>query len=158
MNANTPSWVKGAYKSTSVYWGKTQSQIMTMLEQVGINQIRFTSLPDRFVLEFMAQFDERSIPKAVRIIIPLRTKSTDRPEIRNKELNTIHRILLNHLKGKFVAIGNGLTEFEQEFMSHLVVTDKTGKSTTMGEMLLPQYQKNIEGGDTPHFRLGDGSD
>lgn len=127
-----------------------------MLEQLGINQIRFTSLPDRFVLEFMAQFDERSIPRAVRIIVPLRTSPDDSPEKRNRELNIVHRILLNHLKAKFVAIGNGLTEFEQEFMSHLVVTDKVGNSTTMGEAILPQYQRNLEGGDMPQFRLGDG--
>lgn len=128
-----------------------------MLEQVGINQIRFTSMPDRFILEFMAQFDERSIPKAVRIIVPLRTRPDGAPDKRNKELNIIHRILLNHLKAKFVAIGNGLTEFEQEFMSHLVVTDKAGKSTTMGEALLPQYEKSLVDGEVVQFRLGDGN-
>lgn len=131
---------------------------MTMLEQVGINQIRFTSMPDRFVLEFMAQFDERSIPKAVRIIVPLKTRPDDAPDERNKELNIIHRILLNHLKAKFVAIGNGLTEFEQEFMSHLVITDKGGKSTTLGEALLPQYENNLKDGEIVQFRLGSGND
>lgn len=130
---------------------------MKMLEQVGINQIRFTSMPDRFVLEFMAQFNEASIPKAVRIIVPLHSKPADPPEKRNKELNIIHRILLNHLKAKFVAIGNGITEFEQEFMSHLVVTDKAGRSTTMGEMLLPQYESNLQNGEIVQFKLGDGS-
>jgi hypothetical protein len=152
-----PTWVTSAYKSTGVYWGKSQSEIMKMLEQLGINQIRFTSMPDRFILEFMAQFDERSIPRAVRIIVPLKTKPEDPAEKRNKELNIIHRILLAHLKAKFVAIGNGLTEFEQEFMSHLVVTDKAGKSSTLGEVLLPQYRENLEGGDMPAFRIGDGS-
>ena len=131
--------------------------MMVMLGQVGIDQIRFTSLPDRFVLEFMAKINEREIPKAVRIIIPLRTKKEDIPEKRNKELNIINRILFNHLKAKFVAIGNGLTEFEQEFMSHLVITDKSGKTSTMGEMLLPQYQKNLEDKTTPKFLLGDGN-
>lgn len=130
---------------------------MKMLEQVGIDQIRFTSMPDRFVLEFMAKFDERSIPKAVRIIVPLMTRPSDQPDKRNRELNIIHRILLNHLKAKFVAIGNGLTEFEQEFMSHLVVTDKSGKSMTMGEALLPQYEANLKDGGIPQFRLGEGS-
>ena len=156
MSDKRPSWVRSAYKTTGVYWAKSQSQIMTMLEQLGINQIRFTSMPDRFILEFMAQFDERSIPKAVRIITPLRTKPTDSPDKRNRELNIVHRILLNHLKAKFVAIGNGLTEFEQEFMSHLVVTDKAGRSTTMGEMLLPQYEQSLEDKSVPQFRLGDG--
>lgn len=151
------SWIENAYKTTGVYWGKTQSGIMKMLEQVGISQTRFTSLPDRFILEFMAQMDERSIPKAVRIVVPLRTKTSDNPEKRNKELNIIHRILLNHLKAKFVAIGNGLTEFEQEFMSHLVITDRSGKTTTMGEALFPQYEKNLEDKTMPNFLLGDGS-
>lgn len=153
----TAYWITRAYKTTSVYWGKSQSQIMEMLAQLGIDQIRFTSLPDRFVLEFMAKIDEVSIPKAVRIIIPLRTEKSDNPDKRNKELNIIHRILLQHLKAKFVAIGNGLTEFEQEFMSHLVITDKAGHSTTMGEMLLPQYQKNLEDKTTPKFLLGEGN-
>lgn len=142
-------WIKKAYRTTSVYWGKTQAEIMTMLGQVGIDQIRFTSMPDRFVLEFMAQIDNKSIPRAVRIIIPLKTKKEDNPEKRNRELNIIHRILLNHLKAKFVAIGNGLTEFEQEFMSHLVITDPNGQSATMGEILLPQYQKNLEDKNSP---------
>jgi len=150
------TWIQSAYKTTSVHWAKTQSQIMVMLEQVGIDEVRFTSLTDRFVLEFMAKLDENSVPRAVRIVIPLQTKPSDNPEPRNKELNIINRILLNHLKAKFVAIGNGLTEFEQEFMSHLVITDKAGQSSTMGEMLLPQYEKNLEDKTTPKFLLGDG--
>ena len=150
------SWIENAYKNTSVYWGKSQSDIMKMLAQVGIDEVRFTSLPDRFILEFMAKIDENSIPKAVRIITPIKISAEENPDKRNKELNTIHRILLNHLKAKFVAIGNGLTEFEQEFMSHLVITDKSGRSTTMGEQLLPQYQKNLDDKTMPKFLLGNG--
>lgn len=155
MKTNKLNWVTSAYKTTSVYWGKTQADIMKMLNSLGIDQIRFTSLNDRFVLEFMAHLDERTIPRAVRIVIPLRTKTTDIPDKRNKELNIIHRILFNHLKAKFIAIGNGLTEFEQEFMSHLVITDNKGQSTTMGEALLPQYENNLE--NKKPFMLGDGS-
>lgn len=151
------SWIENAYKSTDVHWAKSQTKIMEMLNQLGIDQIRFTSLEDRFILEFMAHIDERSIPKAVRIITPLRVRKNDDPTKRNKELNIIHRILFNHLKAKFVAIGNGLTEFEQEFMSHLVITDKSGRSTTMGEALLPQYEKNLEDKTMPKFLLGDGN-
>ena len=147
------SWITNAYKSTDVHWAKSQTKIMEMLEQLGITQTRFTSLDDRFILEFMVQLDERSIPKAVRIITPLRTKKSDDPKVRNKELNIIHRILLAHLKAKFVAIGNGLTEFEQEFMSHLVISNATGQSTTMGEMMLPQYNKNLQDGTMPKFLL-----
>lgn len=151
----TANWLKQAYKSTSVDWTKSQTQIMKMLGEVGIDQIRFTSLNDRFVLEFMAQLDDRSIPKAVRIIIPLKNTLAKDADKKTRELNITHRILLQHLKAKFVAIANGLTEFEQEFMSHLVITDKAGNTTTMGEMLLPQYQKNLEDKTTPNFLLGE---
>lgn len=149
-------WIKNAYKGTNVHWARSQAKIMQMLNDIGITQIRFTSLEDRFVLEFMVKFDEKSVPRAIRIITPIKTRINDDPAKRNKELNIIHRILLNHLRAKFIAIGNGLTEFEQEFMSHLVVTDKTGKSATMGELLLPQYEKNLEDKTTPKFLLGDG--
>lgn len=152
----TANWITQAYRSTDVYWSKSQGQIMKMLGEVGIEEIRFTSLSDRFILEFMARIDERSIPKAVRIIIPLRTTKSDNPEKRNKELNIIHRILLQHLKAKFIAIGSGLAEFESEFMAHLVITDKAGKSTTMGEMLLPQYEENLQDNTMPKFLLGNG--
>lgn len=149
------AWITSAYKSTDVHWTKSQTKIMQMLEQVGITQTRFTSMEDRFILEFMAQLDDRSVPKAVRIITPLRTRPSDDSTKQNKELNIIHRILLAHLKAKFVAIGNGLTEFEQEFMSHLVITDRKGKSTTMGEALLPQYDQNLQDGSMPQFLLGE---
>lgn len=148
-------WTSNAYKNTSVYWGKSQSQIMTMLEKIGIKQIRFTSLEDRFVLEFVAQFDERQVPKGVRIVTPIRVTKNDNPEKRNKELNYIHRVLLNHLKAKFIAIQSGIAEFEHEFMAHLIITDKNGHTTTMGEALLPQYEKNLKDGGG-QFLLGDG--
>ncbi len=140
-------WMKNAYKTTSVYWAKSQSDIMKMLGQIGVDQIRFTSLPDRMVLEFV-MLEENKIPMGVRIVTPLHTKS-DSEDKRNKELNTIHRILLNHLKAKFLAVGAGLTEFEQEFMAHLIVKGKDGKDTTVGESLLPQYHKHIEGKEGP---------
>lgn len=152
-----PPWVKGAYKSTDVHWGKTQTQIMQMLGELGIEQIRFTSLPDRFALEFVAKETEVSIPRGVRIVVPLKTRPDDEPKKRNNELNTIHRILLNHLKAKFVAIGTGVTEFEQEFMAHLIIKDKTGNSTTLGDTMLPQYRKAMEGGDQEFKLLGGGN-
>jgi len=141
------TWMKNAYKYTSVYWAKSQSDIMKMLGQIGVEQIRFTSMPDRFVLEFVMQ-EEGKIPMGVRIVTPLRSKSGDETK-RNKELNTVHRILLNHLKAKFLAVSEELTEFEQEFMAHLIVKGKDGRDTTIGEQLLPQYHKHIEGGQGP---------
>lgn len=149
-------WVHNAYKSTDVHWGKTQTKIIEMLQQLGIEQIRFTSLPDRFALEFVIKLDDISVPRAVRIVIPLKTKPSDEPKKRNGELNTIHRILLNQIKAKFIAVGTGLVEFETEFMAHLVVKGKDGRDTTMGEVLLPQYRKNLEDGGGEYNLLGSG--
>lgn len=150
------NWNQNAYRNTSVYWGKSQSQIMVMLEKIGIREVRFTSLEDRFVLEFVAQFDERQVPKGVRIVTPIRIAKSDNPEKRNKELNYIHRVLLNHLKAKFIAIQSGIAEFEHEFMAHLIITDSKGRTSTLGETILPQYKKNLEDGTMPNFLLGDG--
>jgi hypothetical protein len=148
------NWIQNAYKNTSVNWAKSQQSIMKLLGDVGIEQIRFTNLPDRHVLEFVSREDNK-IPRGVRIVTPLVTKTNDSPEKRNRELNVIHRVLFNHLKAKFLAIFSGLTEFEQEFMAHLVISDKNGRSTTLGEQMLPQYNKHIENGGG-EFLLGDG--
>lgn len=141
-------WIKDAYRSTDIHWAKSQTKIMELLGKIGIEQIRFTSLSDRMILEFVV-VEEGQIPKGVRVATPLRTRKDDSPEKRNKELNVIHRVLLAHLKAKFIAIGTGLTEFEQEFMAHLIVKGKGGQDTTIGEQLLPQYHKHIEGGEGP---------
>src|SRR5574343_283835 len=101
----TANWIKSAYKSTQVNWAKSQQSIMKILGDVGIEQIRFTNLPDRHVLEFVAKEDNK-IPKGVRIVTPLVSKVSDNPDKRNKELNVIHRILFNHLKAKFIAISS----------------------------------------------------
>ncbi len=147
-----PTWIKNAYKGTDVHWARSQSEIYKMLGELGIYEIRFTNLKDKFVLEFLVQIAEEEKPRAVRIIAPIKYSGDDESK-RTKELNIVHRMLVAHIKAKFVAIGRGLTEFEQEFMAHLVITDKHGNSQTMGEALLPQYRQNIESGENKDFKL-----
>src|SRR3990167_5165183 len=134
------NWAKGAYRDTDIHWSKSQGKIHQMLGDLGIYEIRFTNLKDKFVLEFLAQVNENEKPRAVRIGLPLQN-NTDDERKRERELNIVHRILFNHLKAKFVSIQCGLMEFEQEFMAHLVIQDGKGNSRTMGEMLLPEYKK-----------------
>jgi len=69
----------------------------------------------------------------------------------------MHRVLFHHLKAKFTAIECGLTEFMEEFMPHLIIMDKNGNSTTMGQTLLPQYKESLESGKQKPFLLGDGN-
>ena len=151
------NWLTKAYKSTQVNWARTQAQIYKLLGELGIYEIRFTNLKDKFALEFLVQVEEEAKPRAVRIIVPVKIQ-TDNEIAREKELNIIHRILFNHLKAKFIAIQSGLTEFEQEFMAHLVITDSKGNSRTMGDMLLPEYKKSIEDGKNKDFKLLSGGE
>lgn len=147
-----PTWAKNAYKGTDVHWAKTQSQIYKLLGELGVYEIRFTNLRDKFALEFLISLGQEEKPRAVRITVPVKTSTQDENR-REKELNSIHRILLHHLKAKFVSVAAGLTEFEQEFMAHLVVIDKNGNSSTMGELLLPQYKQGLESGENLEFKL-----
>lgn len=147
------NWANTAYKSTSVNWARSQSQIYEMLQDLGIYEIRFTNLRDRFVLEFLVEIVQGEKPRGVRIVVPLKHHESLNEDKKKKELNIVHRVLFNHLKAKFVSIQSGLTEFEAEFMAHLVVIDNNGNSRTMGEMILPEYKKRVDDGKGGDFKL-----
>ncbi len=149
----TPNWLKKAYKTTEVPWARTQAEIYKMLGDLGIYEIRFTNMRNKFAIEFLVTVKDEEKPRAIRIIIPLKNQDAENENRRTSELNIIHRVLLNHLKAKFVAIHMGLTEFEQEFMAHLIITDSKGNSTTIGERLLPEYKQNLEDGKGGDFKL-----
>jgi hypothetical protein len=142
-----------AYRGTKVAWAKTQTKIVKLLNSKKIFETRFTNLQDKFVLEFRATNEAK--PIAIRIIVPLKTQSTENKQ--QQELNIMHRVLFHHIKAKFIAIECGLTEFMEEFMPHLIIMDKNGNSTTMGQTLLPQYKESLESGKQKPFLLGDGN-
>lgn len=149
---------KKSYQGTKVNWAKSQTQIVKLLNSLSIYESRFTNLEDKFVLEFRVQESKKIVLGigfakgiTVRIIVPF-VHSTD-PKKRESELNRLHRVLFNHIKAKFVAIESGVTEFMEEFMPHLVIMNKQGDSTTMGQALLPQYKKQLESGEQKEFNM-----
>ena len=141
-----------AYKHTQVSWAKSQTSIVKLLNAHKIYQTRFTNLEDKFAIEFMANVPESPKPVGVRILVPIKYKGNDEKK-RTQELNSLHRVLFHHLKAKFIAIESGLTEFMEEFMPHLIVMDKKGNSTTMGQVLLPQYKSSLDNGQQKEFKL-----
>ena len=146
-----------SYKNTSVNWAKTQTAIVKMLNQLGIYQTRFTNMEDKFAIEFLSPVKGHEKPVGVRLLVPITYKGDDEKK-RQQELNRLHRVLFYHLKAKFVAIESGLTEFMEEFMPHLIIMDKRGNSTTMAQVLLPQYKDGIDSGEQKDFKLlGDGN-
>lgn len=148
-----------SYKGTIVHWSKSQTQIVKLLNQWGIYESRFTNLKDRFVLEFRASTDIKKLMFklgvqkgiTVRIIVPFLDSSDNKK--RERELNRLHRVLLYHIKAKFVAIESGVTEFMEEFMPHLVIMDRSGNDTTLGQALLPQYKQSLDSGEQKDFKL-----
>lgn len=66
-----------------------------MLNQLGINDVRFTNLKDRFCLEFMVKIKDDEKPRAVRIISVM--DDTDDENVRTKQLNITHRMLVAHI-------------------------------------------------------------
>lgn len=142
-----------SYKKTKVSWVKTQMKIVKLLNSKKIFETRFTNIQDKFLLEFRVTTESK--PIAIRIIVPLRSQDTESKK--EQELNQMNRVLFHHLKAKFTAIECGLTEFMEEFMPHLIIMDKNGNSTTMGQTLLPQYNESLENGQQKPFNLlGDG--
>ena len=127
-----------AYKKTKVAWAKTQTRIVKLLNDSKIWETRFKA----------TNADQ---PIAVRIIVPLTMQNTENKQ--QQELNQMHRVLFHHLKAKFTAIDCGLTEFMEEFMPHLIIMDKNGNSTTMGQTLLPQYKKSLDSGEQGEFKM-----
>lgn len=141
-----------AYKATSVHWGKSQADISRLLTKHGIQDTRFTFLQSRneLICEFNypTVIDKKEINIGVRILLPI-------PETKNLEQakNQIHRALFYYLKTKFEALQFGLVEFVQEFMPHLVVFDKKGRSQTLFQVISPQYYKGLISGEQGEIKM-----
>lgn len=135
-----------AYKTTLVNWAKSQAQIGKLLDQCGIQDVRFTFMQSQrsIICEFNypSILEGRSVNIGVRIITKLQDSKNE-----EQEKNRVHRILFNKLKSRFLEIQEGTEEFVKVFMADLVVFDKQGNSKTMGQMILPQYNKGLISGE-----------
>lgn len=91
--------------------------------------------------------EEKEVLLGVRIVVPL-PKSAKNVE---QSKNQLHRALFYYLKTKFEALNFGLVEFVQEFMPHLVIFDKQGRSGTVyqmiGEKITKGYVAGTQGGN-----------
>jgi len=149
-------WLTAASKGTDIHWSKSQREISKELTALGISDIRFRKQRNRLVLEFSVPLPDHETPRAVRMSVPLRVQMEEEKKW-ERDINRLHRVLFHHLKSKFVAIAAGFSDFDEEFMPYLVVTDKRGTCRTLGEALLPDYRKAIASGNSPDFQcLEDG--
>lgn len=129
--------VPSSYRTTAVHWGKSQANILKLLARFGVVDVRFTMLDSRgeVICEFNypTKLDDKDVIIGVRIRVPLppagRIKDTERIK------NQAHRALFYYLKTKFEALQFGLVEFIQEFLPHVVISDKSGHQGTVYQAL-----------------------
>ena len=114
-----------------------------MLNDIGIHDIRITNENDDYSLEFMVKLKHNEFARKVRINIPFTTELRDTIRKKEQRKRVLFRILFYHLKDKFVAISNGLKEFEEEFLSDLVVI-ADGKERRLGDIIVPQYKHQLK--------------
>lgn len=138
-----------AYANTAINWGKSQADIMKLLEKYQITETRFTNLDystmknsglevesDTFaiMLEF---FKVTALSTGLGGRVPIKIIIPNIPN-NEKSKNQAFRIFYWYLKTKFEAIDSGLVEFEEEFMPHIAL----GKGSPLGNMY-QAFKKNM---------------
>ena len=85
------------YSKTSVNWAKSQAQIGKLLDQVGVQDVRFTFMQSQktIICEFNYPSDLEGKPVKIGVRIISKLKECKDEE---QEKNRIHRILFNKLK------------------------------------------------------------
>ncbi len=141
-----------SYKNTKVNWAKSQAQIGKLLDQVGVKDVRFTFMNSQnsIVCEFNypGELDNKTVNIGVRIVSRLIETNNE-----EQEKNRVHRILFNKLKSRFLELQEGTEEFIKIFMADLVVFDKQGNSSTMSQIILPQYNKGLITGQQGDIKM-----
>ena len=139
---------------------RSQSQIIELLEKENAKDTRFTNVSwetaehgglvmkrntQAIMIEFfrITQLESGIAGKVpVRIIVP--NIPTDNDKVKNQ----MYRLLYWYIKSKFEAVHSGLVDFEQEFLPHLMIRDKSGFVGTVWQMLKKPYETMISGGET----------
>lgn len=137
------NFAERAYQTTTVDINFSEGQIIKMLESLGIVNIQITRVASDYRLEFFAQLRKDEMARKVRIDIPFMKELEDKNVDIEHKKNVLFRVLYWHLKDRFVAIQNGLREFEEEFLSDLVVM-YNNKEVRLGSILVPQYKKQLK--------------
>ena len=141
--------------STSVSSAKSRMEIEETLARYGADSFIYGSEPTRAAVGFTMK------GRQVRFVLPMPDKDarefTHTPAKRQKRspsqalaaweqaTRQRWRALALVVKAKLEAVESGITEFEDEFMAHIVLPD--GK--TVGERMKPQIAEAYETGNMP---------
>lgn len=137
------TFAEKAYKTTKLDSKYTEGKIEDMLAELGITDIRVTKIGSDYTFEFLVKLRHDESARKVRIQLPFNTELGEKQKSRERRENALFRVLYYHLKDKFVAVQNGLKEFEEEFLADLVVVSG-GKEMRLGEILVPKYKAQLK--------------
>lgn len=132
------------YRSTTIPYGQTKSDIEEMLKEANALALRWTETPDSMngvalpVLEFILTVQWKGVEKqfGVRIQPPLlydRKKDRHRGIITTPNRNASMRLLYWYLKSRLEAVKFGLEDLFDTFMSRVINTLPDGRTITLGE-------------------------
>lgn len=136
---NKKTFAEKAYTTTQVDYSQTQVRIIDMLHELGIMNTRITQSGDDYVVEFLVAMRKDENPRKVRINVPVSYEEWMTPKRRIRERNKTFRVLFYNLKNRFVSVTNHLREFEEEFLSDLVIMNN-GKEMRVGDLIAPRYK------------------
>jgi hypothetical protein len=143
------TFAEKAYQHTQIESSKSQEKIELMLEELGIRDVRFTKIGGNYIVEFLVNLHEGEKARKVRINIPVEDTWKKGKEGNKDQL---FRVLFYNLKNRFVSIVSGLKEFEDEFLSDLVIIHE-GKEVRIGDVLAPQYKALIKNSSVPVMHI-----
>ena len=144
---------KPAYKSTKVPVRHSQADIEAMLKKNGVEAVRFTSLPSGAILEFAKRIPNSEDFIGYRINVRPKLKPDVRDPVNelNKAERQIWRVLYWHLKAKFEAISFGLTEFEEDFLPYMLITDSEGRTASASQLFFEHMARRLPAGPDEPF-------
>jgi hypothetical protein len=137
------------FKNTTIDWGRSQGDIIKLLEERGIKETRFTNIGYDTAIRAGIEMEKNSSAIMLEFMKPITLSGGTGgilpvkmiiPNIPNDEKlrKQAYRIFWHYLKNKFIGIDSGLIEFEQEFMPHIAL----GKSGGIGNMWTA-FKKNM---------------
>ena len=137
------------YSGTEVDPGRSKMQIEKLLRQYGVDGVSWTEVwsQNRAELRFVLE-DDKKRPIMVRLQPPpfaVKRKMWVAEKGRYDQVDApnwaqSYRLLYNYLKAKLESVAYGLRDIEEEFLSDIVIHDKTGRETTVGEMVGRQIE------------------
>lgn len=131
-----------AYKTTRLDHSYTQGRITDMLNELGIERVQITQDGTDYKVGFMVALRPNEAPRKIMINVPVLTEVGETAKQRQRNKNAIFRVLYYHLKNRFVAVSNGLREFDEEFMTDIVVV-VNGKEQRLGDIVVPEIKRQL---------------